>query len=97
MALLAFSALFFFTGYKYGLQPLFYGGSFLAIYTLINMLPYDKFDGAFLAYHNSIGQVLFMLLALLFVILSYISYQAMLGALSVFVIFGLVSYKLKLW
>ena len=97
MALLAFSALFFFAAYKYNLQPMFYGGSFLAIYTFINMLPYDKFDGAFLAYHNAVGQGLFTLLALLFVVLSYVSYQAMLGAFAVFVIFGLLSYRLKLW
>ena len=97
MAFLAIAVVFFYLGSRYSLQPLFVGGAFLATYTFVNLIPYHKFDGAFLAYHNTIVSVVFLVLAFVMVILSYISFAAGLSMAVLFILFGLISYKLKLW
>ncbi len=97
IAVLAFSMLFFWLNTILNSQPVFDAGAFLATYTFLNLVPYQKFDGAFLAYHNTIISIVFLLLALLTVIASYISFWAGFGVFIAFAIFGFVSYRLKLW
>lgn len=97
MAFFTFGILFLFLNNIYNLQPLFGAGSFLLIYTFLNLLPYERFDGAFLAYHNTILYFVVVLMALLTVILALLSYFAGIIMLIVFVGFGLVTQRLKLW
>lgn len=97
MAFLAFSMLFFWMNSAYSLLPFFAAGAFLVTYVFINFIPYHKFDGAHLAYHNAPISMIFLLLSLLTLVLSYVSFLAGLGSFIAFVIFGFVSYRLKLW
>jgi MFS family permease len=97
MAFLAFAMLFFGLFNAYKSQPFLDGGVFLTVYTFLNFFPYHKFDGAFLIYHNILIAAVFAILALLTMVLSYINFIAGLSVFILFVVFGFVSYRLKLW
>ncbi len=88
---------FLYLSSKYSSQPLFVGGAFLVTYTFINLVPYHKFDGAFLAYHNAILSIVFLLLAFFTMVTVYINFTSGLFMTVVFILFSLVTYRLKLW
>jgi hypothetical protein len=94
---LAFSMLFFWLNTRYNSQALFASGSFLVIYTFLNLLPYHRFDGAFMFYHNLIMSAIKLMLAFLTMVLVYISFFAGFWSFVVFTVFSLASYRLKLW
>ncbi len=97
MSFLAIAMAFLYLGSSYSSQPLLIGGAFLVTYTFINLIPYHKFDGVFLAYHNSILSIIFLILAFATLVAVYASFVAGLSMAVVFILFSLVSYRLKLW
>ena len=97
MAFLGLGALFLFGGDYYRYTPLLMGSSFFFFYNFINFLPINTFDGTFMSYHNI--QIYSVLLALSFMILVF-SFISLIGAIIsslLFVAFGLVTLRLKLW
>lgn len=94
---LAFSMALFWLNTLYHTQALFAGGSFLVTYVFLNLLPYPKFDGAFLFYHNIIMSALKLLLAFITMVVALINFTAGLTMFVIFAAFSLISYRLKLW
>ena len=97
MLFLSIAMAFLYLGSEYSSQPLFIGGAFLVTYTFINLVPYHKFDGAFLAYHNTMLSLVFLLLAFFTMVAVYINFAAGLFMTGVFILFGFVTYRIKLW
>jgi hypothetical protein len=77
----------------YGGAFLFEGGSFLAFYVLVSLMPMNRFEGSFLAYSSMRLYILVFLLAISFVISLFLGY---LLALFVAILFLLLTLASKL-
>ncbi|MCL5009967.1 MAG: hypothetical protein M1433_03270 [Candidatus Parvarchaeota archaeon] len=96
IAILAFAQLFISLGGK-STQPLFYSGILLILYVLVDILPLHRFNGSFMAYHNTILYFIESGFITLMLVLSYISAASSLVLFIIFVLANLTAYKIKLW
>ncbi len=101
MAMLAVSMLFLFAFTKYDFQFLLQSAFILIAFNFVSFLPYYKFEGALLAYHNILLYGILLLILFLTVVLAPITlYGAFYATLGVFIGFCVVSIatrQLHLW
>ncbi len=97
LAILAFAQLFLAFSSTSKNSPIFYSAVLLIAYVIVEMLPMRMFNGAFMAYHNSIFYFISASFIVLMFLFAYIDRSAELVLFIIFLIISLISYKIKLW
>lgn len=101
MAILAVAMLFLFAFTRYGFQFLLQSAFILIAFNFVSFLPYYKFEGALLAYHNILLYGILLLILLVMVILAplvlYGAFYATLGVFIGFCAISMMTQRLHLW
>ena len=97
MALLGLGVIFLSGADYYKSVPLAIGASFFFFYNFIDFLPMNTFDGTFMLYHNVQIYAILFILSFLLLVFSFFSYTGALISFLLFVAFGFVTFRLKLW
>lgn len=97
LSILAMAQLLLNLGAHYGYTPLFYAGIMLTVYILIDILPIQRFNGAFMVYHNTAFYFISAGFITIMFILSYLDALASSVTFVIFLIASFVAYSAKLW
>ncbi|MCL4399087.1 hypothetical protein M1293_01050 [Candidatus Parvarchaeota archaeon] len=97
MVIVLFGLLFVSLWVKFHNPGFMAAGSFLLFYVLISFLPQNRFDGAFLAYHNLPMYIIIFVFLLIITFTAIFYFLAAFIAFLVFASFSFISLKMKLW
>ncbi len=82
---------------RYGGITFFAAGIAIAMFVLVDFLPFEKFDGTTLIYHNNLVYYITFMLLILFTATGLISYSWVLPVFIALLVFNIATYIMNLW